>query len=84
MSTSIRKAKIKWQCRRGMLELDLVLMRFIDIALEQLTDKELNAFELILNEPDPVLYSWLMGSTAPDDGELRTIVELIKLHYNTK
>jgi antitoxin CptB len=84
MIDSRRKAKIKWQCRRGMLELDLILVYFVDKALENLTEQQLSAFELLLNAPDPVLYSWLMGSDHPTDTESLAIVELIKMHYHTR
>lgn len=79
-----RKAKITWQCRRGMLELDLILNPFIKNELDQLNDSQLNAFETLLEEIDPVLYSWLMGSTDPDTRELLSIVEHIRRHAATR
>lgn len=79
-----RKAKIKWQCRRGMLELDLILQPFINHHLDNLTLSQLDAFELLLAEPDPVLYSWLMGASYPSDKELEAIVELVKSNHKHK
>lgn len=75
------KAKIKWQCRRGMLELDLILDRFISKHLDDLSAKQLLAFEHLLTYPDPELYLWVMGEAAPPDQELIDIVTLIKLQY---
>ncbi|MDP1604661.1 MAG: succinate dehydrogenase assembly factor 2 [Legionella sp.] len=79
-----RKAKIRWQCRRGMLELDLILAHFIDKGLENLTGQQLDSFESLLTAPDPVLYSWLMGSDHPENRELMAIVELVQMHYKTR
>ena len=80
MFDSIRKAKLRWRCRRGMLELDLMLQRFIESYLSQLNEVELVDFESLLSYPDPDLFSWLMGSASPENKELDHLVELIQLH----
>jgi antitoxin CptB len=63
-----------------MLELDLMLQRFIEQYLSQLDEPELASFELLLTYPDPDLFSWLMGSQTPDNKELSHIIALIQLH----
>lgn len=75
-----RKAKINWHCRRGMLELDLILGRFSKQHLETLTETQLDTFESLLNTPDPDLYAWLMGYESPVNKELADFVAYIKLH----
>lgn len=80
MTDSARIAKITWQCRRGMLELDLILLPFLNNGLNQLSEKELALFESLLTNSDPVIYSWLMGSTVPEEEELRDLVELVRRH----
>ena len=58
--------RIRWQCRRGMLELDLVLNRFVEQDLAGLAPAELETFRQLLEEPDPRLLAWVMGQeTAP-------------------
>lgn len=58
--------RIRWQCRRGMLELDLVLNRFLEDSLEQLDAAQLQVFRDFLNEADTHLLAWIMGQeTAP-------------------
>ena len=79
MISSQRRAKINWQCRRGMLELDLILGRFIDQHLEHLTEEQLIAFEHLLNHQDPDLYAWFMGYESPADKECMDIVSYIRL-----
>ena len=74
----VRKAKLIWRCRRGMLELDLLFQWFIAQSLEQLTPEEMDSFELLLTAPDPDLYRWLMGSGVPENKELHHIIALIR------
>lgn len=80
MITPLRKAKLKWHCRRGMLELDLILMRFADNYLDKMTDAQVDSFDRLLSCIDPELFSWLMGQEQPEDKELKGIVEFIRLH----
>ncbi|MDP3270196.1 MAG: succinate dehydrogenase assembly factor 2 [Legionella sp.] len=75
------KARLTWHCRRGMLELDLILQRFMDAKIDELNEQELNAFDLLLNYTDPELFSWLMGHTDPEDKVLYDIVSLIRTNY---
>jgi antitoxin CptB len=52
--------RIRWQCRRGMLELDLVLNRFVEQELAGLDPAQLQVFKELLNEQDPMLLAWVM------------------------
>lgn len=79
-----RIAKVKWQCRRGMLELDLILAPFVNQNLVHLTEEQFEAFELLLTNSDPVLYAWLMGTEKPADREQSLIVEFIQRHDNSR
>lgn len=78
MITAERKAKLKWECRRGMLELDLFLTRFIAKELDSLTEKQMEQLEKLLSCSDPDIFSWLMGSEQPNDKDLKTIVDFIQ------
>lgn len=53
--------RIRWQCRRGLLELDLVLNRFLDQDLAGLAPDQLELFKELLGEADTVLLAWVMG-----------------------
>ncbi|MCL5271902.1 MAG: succinate dehydrogenase assembly factor 2 [Gammaproteobacteria bacterium] len=74
------KARLSWHCRRGMLELDLILQRFLERGLEQLDSEEVKLFDLLLGCTDPELLAWLMGHEEPHDKELNKIVTLIRNH----
>ncbi len=54
--------RVRWRCRRGLLELDLVLARFAERHLEDLTLEEMEAFAGLLERPDLDLWE-LIGST---------------------
>ena len=53
--------RLRWKCRRGMLELDVLFERFLAQGYDQLNDAERGLFESLLEEPDPVIYNWLLG-----------------------
>ena len=67
------KERLQWQCRRGMLELDCLLLRFLDEQYDQVSEELQSGFRRLLREPDPHLYHWLLNrpEDAPDQyGEL--------------
>ena len=80
MTNIEKKAQLKWHARRGMLELDLILGRFVENHLDSLTAPQLIAFEHLLTQADPDLYAWLMGYETPIDEMCTTIIEFIRLH----
>ncbi len=72
------KARLAWHCRRGMLELDLILQRFLEHQVEHLSPQELEAFNSLLSCTDPELFAWLMGHEEPQEKELKEIVTIIR------
>jgi antitoxin CptB len=70
--------RIRWQCRRGLLELDLVLAKFLDRHLENLSPARLAAFKHLLDYPDNDLWDLLNGKTAPPDAESALIIKLFE------
>ena len=77
MSVTNNKAKLKWACRRGMLELDVLFMPFVDEAYDQLTAEQKVTFERLLAGDDPDLFAWFMGHQECKDAELNAMVQLI-------
>jgi antitoxin CptB len=74
MPNSIHKSKLRWQCRRGMLELDVMLGRFLELTFPDLTNVQQHQFEKMLTADDPTLYAWLIGAELPVDKEMHDIV----------
>jgi antitoxin CptB len=57
-----RRRKLLFRCwHRGMREMDLIMGRFADAAIEQLTSDELAEFEHLLEAPDRELLAWIIG-----------------------
>lgn len=55
------EGRLRWRCRRGLLELDLWLKRFAESQLNHLPPNECNALEALLEEADADLLAWLEG-----------------------
>jgi len=73
----VNKARLKWACRRGMLELDVLFIPFVDEAYDQLSATDQLTFERLLTEQDPDLFAWFMGHKTCEDNELNAMVQLI-------
>lgn len=78
------KARIKWSCRRGMLELDVIIMPFFDVCFDQLTPIEQQDFVDLLECDDPDLFCWLMGKGASDEPKLAAMINKIVEHNRSK
>lgn len=72
------KARIHWACRRGMKELDILIMPFFEHEFDNLSESEQDAFVRLLDYQDPQLFSWLMNQSQPNDDELLQIIQLIQ------
>ena len=70
--------RLRWQCRRGMRELDILLNEFLEHGYSGLEAQECETFERLLGYPDSVLIEWLMGRMIPADRDVAKIVEAIR------
>ena len=77
------KHKIFWRSRRGMLELDLLLVPFTNEVLETLSPKDQVLYEELLEQDDQDLLSWLMGRENPANIGFKCLIEKI-LKYNNR
>ncbi|MEJ2610762.1 MAG: succinate dehydrogenase assembly factor 2 [Candidatus Thiodiazotropha sp.] len=71
-------ARLRWQCRRGMLELDLLLEAFLDHSYPKLSPRLQRHFIQLLEFPDPVIYAWCVAGNQPDDEEFAKLVAHIQ------
>lgn len=76
--------KLTWACRRGMLELDVLLGNFLKEAYPALTIQDQQLFVALLNCSDPEILAWIMGSEMPEDAGLIRITELIRNHARSR
>ena len=78
MSDASSEIDYSWQCRRGMLELDLLLNNFNNNAIDTLNLQEKKSFELLLSYPDQTLLDLLLNNTVSSDGCIASIVQKIR------
>ena len=79
MTASTReRERIRWRCRRGMLELDLVLSDFLEEHLDALDPAGIEAFKALLALPDPDLLDFVMGHRDPENPRERELVALMR------
>jgi antitoxin CptB len=69
--------RLRWRSRRGMLELDLLLLPFFDEVFPELESDEQQAFIKLLEQEDPILWDWFSRKSESDDPELAALVERI-------
>ena len=72
------RSKLVWRCRRGTLELDLMLERFLDRKYDNIAYSEKMAFGRLLDLEDPELLNYLMGREHPVEQDLAAIVTKIR------
>jgi len=69
--------RLRWRCRRGLLELDIVLGRFIEQHYAGLDEAQLAAFDMLLDMPDTELWDMITGKVMPQE-ESRAVLELLQ------
>jgi antitoxin CptB len=70
--------RIKWHCRRGLLELDLLLQRFLTQTLDALNAEQVEVFRELLEYEDNDLLELLMGRAEPLDARLSGVLGLLR------
>ncbi|MBK9160362.1 MAG: succinate dehydrogenase assembly factor 2 [Nitrosomonadales bacterium] len=70
--------RVRWRSRRGLLELDIVLARFVGAYYAQLADDEKRVFETMLDMPDNLLWDMIAGRREATQGEQHALLEKIR------
>ncbi len=73
----ITSKRVLWHCRRGMKELDLMLLPFCENCYETLSPKLQEDFQRLLDYSDPELFQWFLKAQEPDDPAMADMVERI-------
>jgi len=71
--------RVHWSARRGLLELDIVLERFIEEHYARLDETGRQAFEVLLDMPDNSLWNMIAGRLEAAPGEQQALLEKIRL-----
>jgi antitoxin CptB len=75
----VSHSRLRWLARRGMLELDTWLNRFLDRRFGELPIAQQRRFVYLLQQDDMTLYDWFTGSVEPPP-DLRALVDEIRQH----
>jgi antitoxin CptB len=71
-------SRLRWQCRRGMKELDVLLEAYLNTRFSQAALAEQHAFAALLELPDPVLMSYIVGRASPEAVEQRRVIDALQ------
>ena len=77
MLSELERNRLRWRSRRGMLELDLLLLPYYDEVFASLNDEDQAVFVRLLEQDDPDLLAWFSRNAVSDDQALQDMVEAI-------
>ena len=70
-------SRLKWQCRRGMRELDDLLLGYLENRFSEADDEEKAAFQQVLALADPELNGYLLQKKKPSSEPIARVIERI-------
>lgn len=74
-STELKR--IRWRCRRGMKELDYLMLRYVDHAWSDDSEQQREVFLKLLDTEDDKLWRWSMGYETPEDEQIAALLKRI-------
>ena len=77
-NTELSYGELRWACRRGMLELDILLGDFFDNHYHQLSETDKPLFQALLLYPDQELYEYFLGNRTPQDKEINRVIDVVR------
>ena len=80
VDAQVKARQLYWRSRRGLLELELLLVPFMRDCYGELSPETQRSYAKLLESEDLDIYDWLQGRCQPDDESLVPIVALIRRH----
>ncbi len=77
VSDELTLRRLRWRCRRGMRELDVLMLRYLDHRWPHADAVERGQFERLLETEDDRLWRWMMRREVATDQDLAALVERI-------
>ncbi len=74
----ITDSRIKWKCRRGLLELDIIFEKFCSTVLPAMDGEKKRLFFVFLDTPDQVLMDWVFTQALPEDKQDAEFVMMLR------
>lgn len=78
MDSERERDRIRWHCRRGLLELDLLLERFVALQLDRLSREQVEVFGELLLYEDNDLLDLVMARAEPLDARVNGVLALLR------
>ena len=75
--TSQDLGRLRWRCRRGLKELDVLLTRYVEEEFVNAPAAHQRAFRELLEASDPLIYAYCLGQEPPPTAELSALIERI-------
>ena len=76
--------QLRWQCRRGIKEVEVLLVPFFENQFLSLTEEQREKFTALLEQADVELFAWFMESETPPTQPLQEMVDLILHHARNR
>lgn len=77
MSVEIEVKRLYWHSRRGMWELDQLLVPFVEEQYLKLDEADRERYRVLLDCEDQDMFAWFMRRSEPENADLKRIVDLI-------
>lgn len=77
MSTETEVKRLYWHSRRGMWELDQLLVPFVEEQYLKLDEADRERYRVLLDCEDQDMFAWFMRRSEPENADLKRIVDLI-------
>jgi len=71
-------SRLRWRCRRGTKELDIVMNRYLAERYPTASAEEQASFSDLLDVEDPIIFDYLMDKTRSDDANQQALIEILK------
>ena len=84
MNDQAKHQRIYWHSRRGMLELDLLLLPFVTEAFASLGQREQGLYEELLRREDQQLYAWLVSGSEAAEAKFASLIQKIRDHSTVR
>ena len=79
---AIELKRLRWQCRRGMREMDMLLERWLDRYFLAANSEHRHQFTQLLLTEDDLLWDWIMEKNLPDDPALLELLHQVRTAFN--
>lgn len=81
--SDVDMSRLRWRCRRGMRELDMLLLNFVERRYALADADEQASFRRLLTMPDPEILALLTGKAAPhDELQAHVVAQLLSTHQS--